>query len=241
MSKILARELSDYVISLQNLGMGNPITEATLKTIALDRSSAVAALVALFSSAKDELRQAHFKLAERKDRLASQLDETEKLVLGQLLDRLDKNTTGPVFNQLYIERLETIADTLEDKDVIKAEVMSRPEMMASTESFIVQIKSWDIPPYAKNTLLIKIDAIQRIIQKSTSISGTDIRKEVLEIIGSFTVEFEAMDKMHRSKRESVIAWAGSLFKQGVGILGLVTQTNDVLAITAQAQKLLTKD
>lgn len=241
MALLCARELLEYVISINDFCKTNNLNSQTLYSMSLTTPSALIKMTALFSATKDEINRANFKSDEARNRALEKLEESENLIIARFIKRADASGHGVLIDDIHIERLHHIADTLEEKDVQPIILASRSDMMSSTENLISEVKEWDIPIYAKGALLLKLDYMQRIIQKSSSGSAVDIRKDVLDIIGSFSVEFKQYDKKYNSKSERLIEWGKNLFSGGSMVLGLASKGSDVLSLTSDVMKLLPKE
>lgn len=241
MTALCARELLEYIISINDLCKKTSLNSETLSSMSLNTSSALVKMTSLFSATKEEINRANFKSDEARSRALEKIEDSENAIIAKFIKRADVSGHGILVDAIYIERLHHIADTLEEKDVQPIILVSRSDMMSSTKDLILQVKDWDIPDYAKGALLLKLDYMQRIIQKSSSKSAVDIRKDVLDIIGSFSVEFKQYDKKHHSKSERLIEWGKSLFFGGSMVLGLASKGSDVLSLTSDVIKLLPKE
>ena len=111
-------------------------------------------------------------------------------------------------------------------------LVDRGQIVSATEELLSDIMEWDIDKYCRDALILKINAVQRIVQTSTNPSALEVREKVREIIADFSVEFQKMDRNHQRQLERLAAWEGGLFKKGERILGLALLGKETLALAA---------
>lgn len=230
MEIIRARALFDHVSILSKVLERNTLTDGLSKMSIGSSAEEILILANLFSEANDEVSRTHFRSKQQQEVLLSRLSECRDIVLNALVSRGGGNTQGKFVPDLLLEKLQNIAEQLEEKDVAVVALVDRKQMILSTEEMIEDINRWNISEYARKSLVIKMNAIQRIIQASSNPSPSEIRLRVKEIIADFNTEFTNMDKEQRTMLEAITKWGKGLFVGGVFVLGLTSDISSVAGL-----------
>ena len=171
------------------------------------------------------------------------LEALERLrhIQVELLNNLVKrgNVKGPVLADVLLERLRSIAEHVEDKGLTAPAKADRKEMMSATEDLISDVKDWSIPDHAREALLLKLNAIQRIIQASTTFSDAEIRAQVAKVVADFAADFAKVDEQHQTKLERLAMWAKRVFFAGGIALGLTSDAAGVVGLLPAPLKQVT--
>lgn len=230
MEILQARLLFEHVSKLNNILENNFLTKGLLKISVESPAEEIELLTKFFREANNEIATASFKSEQQRDALFLRLLECKRIVLNSLVSRGGESGQGKFVQDIILERLQHIAEQLEEKDVVTVRLADRKQMILSTEEMIESINGWNIPDYAKKSLTLKMNAIQRIIQASSDPSPSEIRLRVKEIIADFNVEFSNMDKEYRTMSEAITKWGKSLFAGGVFMIGLTADLSSVAGL-----------
>ncbi len=123
--------------------------------------------------------------------------------------------------------LSQIGNTVSTAHMDKAVSLDRKEFTIQTGDLIAAINESNLIGYAKKALLLKLNAIQRIVQDTALYSDSDIRRRVKSIVADFSAEFEKMDKEYEGIRQKIMRWAKATSRPGIVALAL---TADVSAV-----------
>lgn len=230
MTETAARELYDMTAKM-NLSFRKGSGDVALK--AGDLGSDFADLIVKFSrltrDVRDEIMRANFSSEGRVDTLLERLTGIQKEVMNALSKRGVEGKSGPLVNEVVVERVLSIAEQIENAGVSSVSSATREDMVKETESLIADVKDWDLEDYAKQTLLIQLNHVARVIQAADTYSASELRFRVKAIIADFASEFTQMDKKHQTQLERLVLWGRRGFFAGTILLGL---TADVTSITA---------
>lgn len=193
----------------------------------------------LFHGTADEISRSNFSSEERRQAQLDKLESVRQEVMNALFSRGGVKSIGPLISDAALERIIGIAELISEKDISQIALVDRGQIMSATEELLSDIMEWDIDKYCRDALILKINAVQRIVQTSTNPSALEVREKVREIIADFSVEFQKMDKIHQRQLERLATWAGSLFKKGERILGLALLSKETLALAAPVVRQIT--
>ena len=212
-----------------NEGMKKGSGEAALRNAGVkgDFAQVITRIVMLTKATIDESATASFRSEARRDDLIKRVQLSSETLLNALSRRGGGNTSGPLVNDIVLERLRSAVEIIEEKTMSSSRASSRDQMIEETESLIKDVKDWDIEEYAKNTLLMQLNSIERVIQMSDLYSERELRDRVKAVIADFAAEFSQADKKYQSRMERMMLWARRGFFAGSVVLGL---TADITTI-----------
>lgn len=195
---------------------------------------------ALTCDARDEIMRAAFLDESRAGTLIDRLNGTQKEVMNALSKRGSGGTSGPLVGQVSAERILSIAEQIENAGVSSAASATREDMIRETEALIAEVKDWDLDGYAKQTLLVQLNHVTRVIQAADTYSASDLRFRVKAIIADFASEFVQMDKKHQTQLERLVLWGRRGFFAGTIFLGLTADITSITAALPSPPKLIGK-
>ena len=214
-------------------------SRALTQVLSGSAADALRQLNELFHGTADEISRSDFSSEERRKAQLEKLEAVRQEVINALLSRGGLNSMGPLVSDVALEKLTGIAELINEKNIAPIVLVDRSQIMSATEELLSDIMDWEIEEYCRDALILKINAVQRIVQASTNPSALDVREKVKEIIADFSVEFQKMDKNHQRQLERLATWAGSLFKKGERVLGLALLGKETLALAAPVIRQIT--
>lgn len=236
-----ARELYELIVEMNTLftkGSGEKILENS--DLGSDISDLIVKVSDLTRDVRDEILRARFPDEGRFDSLIERLNQIQRDLLNALSTRGRSGTSGPLVSQIVAERAQGIAEQIENADVSSTLSVTREAMINETESLIADVKDWDLEDYAKQTLLIQLNHVARVIQAADMYSASELRFRVKSIIADFASEFAQMDKKHQTKLERLVLWGQRGFFAGTVLLGLTADVTSITAALPPPPKLLGK-
>lgn len=241
MSETAARELYVLVDNMNKAfkkGSGEKALEVS--NLASDFAELIVKTSGLVRDTRDEIMRAQFRDETRAGSLIDRLNSIQKDVMNSLSKRGNGGTSGPLVNQVVVERTLSIAEQIENAGISSLSSITREEMMHETEALIGDVKSWDLEDYAKQTLLIQLNHVTRVIQAADTYSKSELRLRVKAIIADFASEFSQMDKKHQTQLERLVLWGRRGFFAGTIFLGLTADVTSITAALPSPPKLIGK-
>lgn len=231
MTETAARSFLDFVVSLNKaFTTSTPTNALRIAAPNLDIAGVIARISSLSNQTTEELERARFTSDDRRSDMLGRVALVEKSVINALAGRGGANATGPLISEVTIEKLRGVVEQVEEKEITSVPSASREDMMLETEILIKEVKGWELEDYAKKTLLLQLESIQRIIQASDHYSSSDLRGRVKSVIADFAAEFAVHDKQHQRQLERIIGWAKRGFFAGTNILGLTADASSVAGL-----------
>lgn len=241
MTKTAARELH-ALIEKMNLAFKKGSGAKALKEGQLgdDFAQLVAKVSILCRDACDEINRANFPNEDRYSELLERMTGIQRSLLNALCKRGNDGTSGPLVNEVIVEKARGIAEQIENAGILSQTTTTRKEMIAETEALTEEVKEWEIDEYAKKTLIIQLNHISRIIQSADTYSANELRNHVKAIIADFAAEFVKMDKGYQTYLERLVRWGRQGFFAGTVFLGLTADVATVTALLAAPPKMIGK-
>lgn len=233
MTNTAGRLLLDMVEAL-NEAFKKQYGEAALRIAGAgeDFATAILRIVSLGEETRSELSKVSFATEERRGDMIDRVEVSQRALLNALTARGSGHTNGPLLNDAQIERLRGVVEQIEEKGISNSPIPSRDDMMRETEALIAEVKKWEMDDYAKTTLLIQLNSIERIIQKADIYSAAELRAKVKSVIADFAAEFSSHDKDYQTRMERLVSWARKGFFPGSVMLALTADTSAVIALIA---------
>lgn len=239
MNDTAARELYVLISEMNKVfkkGSGDEILKTT--SLANDFAELIVKVSGLFRDSRDDVMQVKFLDEKRVDTLLDRLNSVQNAVLNALAKRGVGGTTGPLVQDVELERLLGIAEQIENAGVASVPAVTREKMILETESLIADVKNWEMEDYAKHTLLMQLNHVTRVIQAADTYSASELRYHVKAIIADFASEFTTMDKKYQTHLERLVLWARRGFFAGTIYLGLTADVATIVAALPAPPKLL---
>lgn len=131
--------------------------------------------------------------------------------------------------------LRTIGDTIVAANIDKSLPLDRDKFSESTSELIKTVQATPMPDIAKKALLLKLNAIRRIVHEAGIYSDDDIRRRVKAVVADFNAEFSIADAAHDSIRDKLWKWAKAVSKPGIFALALTADASAVVALLPPPQ------
>lgn len=236
-----ARTLYNLIVEM-NKAFKKGSGEIALKSGDLGRDFAdlIVKVTGLVRDTREEISRANFIHDDRVGTLINRLNEIQQVLINALSTRGTAGTSGPLVSEVITERALSIAEQIENAGISNAPPPTREIMVGETEALISEVKDWDLEEYAKQTLLIHLTNVTRIVQAADTYSASELRLQVKAIIADFASEFAAMDKKHQTKLERLVMWGRRGFFAGTILLGLTSDVTSITAALPSPPKMITK-
>lgn len=105
--------------------------------------------------------------------------------------------------------------------------IDRKNLREQTDLLIQEVQDSELPSYARTVLLIKLNALSRILLDCGTFPDGEIRRRVKGIYADYCGEFRRHDREHEMMGEKIFRWARNA--SGVGIFALAL-TADATAV-----------
>ncbi|WP_342070967.1 hypothetical protein [Yoonia algicola] len=134
--------------------------------------------------------------------------------------------------QARILYLNSFGDTVEASSKVQNSPVDRGELQTSTLALMGEIRQSDLPEYAKDVLLLKMSALQKILVECDFYTDNEIRRRVKIIYADFCGEFRNHDKKHEKVEEMLLRWAKGAAGVGVFALALTADVTEIAGLLA---------
>jgi hypothetical protein len=108
--------------------------------------------------------------------------------------------------------------------------LSRADLVSSTDELVEFLRSSDMPPLARDAMILKLNAVGRIARECDFMPDDEIRRRVKAVYADFCSEFERMEKRNSSWLERVGSWARRNTKRGFFALSLTSDASQVAGL-----------
>lgn len=241
LTKTAARELYNLIekmnLSFKKGSGGKALSDGDLGS---DFADLIIKFSGFIRDARDEIMRANFSDEGRVDTLIDRLNGIQKEVINALSKRGVGGISGQLVGEICAERALGIAEQIENAGVSSVSPATREDMIKETEALIADVKDWNLEDYAKQTLLIQLNHVARVIQAADTYSASELRFRVKAIIADFASEFTQMDKKHQTQLERLVLWAHRGFFAGTIFLGLTADVTSIMAALPSPPKLIGK-
>lgn len=186
-------------------------------------------VLGLFDDCLDEI--SHLGLPENR---ISAMSERLAGAKAQFLRSVNSNSTDEFRKHFQIEAniqtLESLGDTIAVTNQFGGAPLDRKDFSLRTLEQIEIIRRSTLDQYSKDSLILKLNAINRVVNECAYMTDDQIRLRVKAIVADFHSSFSKHDKNYESTSETLTRWAKQIMRPGVFALAITADITSVAGL-----------